>query len=810
MSDRSAAAPARRAARRQSAAYPIDAGARTCPQWGTSPWRGGRQGQHAYSPPPISRARLSRIVTSRSLIAWNSDWSCRTFVPERQRRSEASAPSRCTATEGSSVTIVWPPSRDTRVVGYGVHVNGAQVGTQTPDQVKRWRDRDVLSFTIRELACGTGYTVGVDAFDRGDDHSPMTSTTVSTSACPDATAALVAHRRSVRSPRRRRSVMLAWSPSSDNVGVVEYGLYASGLRVQTLNEANATLTNLACGTSYLIAIDAADAAGNRSAAPARIFRTSACPSSNQPPSTPTRLKGTAVTPSSVCARLDGRQGRRRGRGYGLYLAGKRTTETTRTSAEFTGLQCGTDLRARRRRIDAAGKRSAVAELVHRDLPVRLHTARRRRQRRPATAVDPDDRQRRRRSRASSTGARSTTKTATRSRTTPARSQFLRRRHAQCSPRSTIALRRQLRLLAPSPSTTANTASRCAHSATAGTLLATNTVTATVGNNTPPPPPPSSTGAVTQTIVNGATLSTSSTGAPSTTKTATRSRTTPARSQFLVDGKQVLSEINPPFGDTSPTWLHHRQQRPTHFQVRALNDSRHPARHQHHHRHRHQHTRHPRRTPPLRRTPGKPQGHIGHRPPVSPSPGPATDNVAVTGYDLYRAGSKVGSTPQTIATFNGLTCGSGYSVGVERSTRPATRRHKRPFGHDVRLRRHAAAHRPDQRHRLHPHHHQHRLTWAPATDNIGVAGYGSTMAACSSTPPPAPPASSAASPAVPTTPSRSTPSTPQATTPPRPPSWSPPSPAPTPPRRPRRDVSCERLDGHRHHQQRPPTPRTTSV
>ena len=92
-----------------------------------------------------------------------------------------------TATDRSSVTIAWPPSRDTDVVGYGVYVNGARAGTQTPDQVRRWRDRDALSYTIGQLACGTGYTVGVDAFDRGDRHSPLTTTTVSTSACPDAT-----------------------------------------------------------------------------------------------------------------------------------------------------------------------------------------------------------------------------------------------------------------------------------------------------------------------------------------------------------------------------------------------------------------------------------------------------------------------------------------------------------------------------------------------------------------------------------------------------------------------------------------------
>ncbi len=51
-----------------------------------------------------------------------------------------------------------------------------------------------------------------------------------------------------------------------------------------------------------------------------------------------------------------------------------------------------------------------------------------------------------------------------------------------------------------------------------------------------------------------------------------------------------------------------------------------------------------------------------------------------------------------------------------------------------------------------------LTWAAATDNIGVAGYGIYNGADSCKPPPAPPASSAASPATPTTHSRSTPST----------------------------------------------------
>src|SRR4029079_654971 len=59
-----------------------------------------------------------------------------------------------TATDGSSVTLAWPPSsRDDRVVGYAIYVNGDRVGLETPDHVKRWRDKDSLSYTVDKLTC---------------------------------------------------------------------------------------------------------------------------------------------------------------------------------------------------------------------------------------------------------------------------------------------------------------------------------------------------------------------------------------------------------------------------------------------------------------------------------------------------------------------------------------------------------------------------------------------------------------------------------------------------------------------------------
>ena len=50
--------------------------------------------------------------------------------------------------------------------------------------------------------------------------------------------------------------------------------------------------------------------------------------------------------------------------------------------------------------------------------------------------------------------------------------------------------------------------------------------------------------------------------------------------------------------------------------------------------------------------------------VSVSWNTSTDNVGVTGYDLFLNGAQVASTPGTAHTFSGLSCGQTYTVGVE--------------------------------------------------------------------------------------------------------------------------------------------------
>src|SRR6185312_5428181 len=81
------------------------------------------------------------------------------------------------------------------------------------------------------------------------------------------------------------SIPFSWTASSDNVGVTGYGTYRNGTSLGTTGSTSSSLIGLACGTSYTIAVDAVDAAGNRSAKASIVASSAAC-SDTQAPSVP--------------------------------------------------------------------------------------------------------------------------------------------------------------------------------------------------------------------------------------------------------------------------------------------------------------------------------------------------------------------------------------------------------------------------------------------------------------------------------------------------------------------------------------------
>ena len=155
---------------------------------------------------------------------------------------------------------------------------------------------------------------------------------------------------------------LTWAASSDDVGVAGYGVYVDGSLVASPSSAAYALTGLSCGTSYTVAVDAFDAAGNRSGKTTVTTSTAACADS-QLPTAPIGLAATFVTQAAVTLSWGGSSDNVGVAGYDLYLGAIVAATTAQTSFAFSGLSCGTTYTVGVDAYDPAGNRSAVSWLI---------------------------------------------------------------------------------------------------------------------------------------------------------------------------------------------------------------------------------------------------------------------------------------------------------------------------------------------------------------------------------------------------------------------------------------------------------------
>jgi chitodextrinase len=157
------------------------------------------------------------------------------------------------------------------------------------------------------------------------------------------------------------SVTVSWSPSTDNVGVTGYGVYMSNLLVRSPTSPSVTLTGLTCGTPYQVEVDAADAAGNRSARGSLWVNTRACPDT-APPSAPSGLTVSNRTQTALTLQWAASTDNVAVTGYTLRRNGTVTGNVTTTSGTFSGLTCGTAYTLDVTAYDAVGNRSATTPI----------------------------------------------------------------------------------------------------------------------------------------------------------------------------------------------------------------------------------------------------------------------------------------------------------------------------------------------------------------------------------------------------------------------------------------------------------------
>ena len=215
------------------------------------------------------------------------------------------------------------------------------------------------SYVFGGLDCGSTYVTGVIAYDASGNRSSGTTLTTATSSCasttppptgdttpPAAPATLTA------SSSTPTAITLAWPAATDNVGVTEYAVYVGSTRVGSTGTTSYVVSGLTCGTSYQVSVDAADAAGNRSAKTSASVATASC-GDTAPPSTPTGLQLMVANETSVTVAWSPSSDNVGVTGYGVYLSNLLVNSPTSPSVTLTGLTCGTPYQVQ---VDAARRR----------------------------------------------------------------------------------------------------------------------------------------------------------------------------------------------------------------------------------------------------------------------------------------------------------------------------------------------------------------------------------------------------------------------------------------------------------------------
>ncbi|KKS30258.1 MAG: hypothetical protein UV60_C0004G0031 [Parcubacteria group bacterium GW2011_GWA2_43_11] len=181
-----------------------------------------------------------------------------TAIPIPTDTTAPSVPSlTATAVSSSQINLSWTASTDNvGVTGYKVYRNGTYLTTTTS-----------TSHNSTGLTASTAYSYRVSAVDAAGNESSQSvaksatthAGTVETDATPPAVPLNL-----ITLAVSSSQINLAWTASTDNVGVTGYKVYRNGTYLTTTTSASYINTGLTASTAYSYRVSAIDAAGNES------------------------------------------------------------------------------------------------------------------------------------------------------------------------------------------------------------------------------------------------------------------------------------------------------------------------------------------------------------------------------------------------------------------------------------------------------------------------------------------------------------------------------------------------------------------
>lgn len=249
----------------------------------------------------------------------------------------------------TSISLGWSSSSDdTKVKGYQVYRDGKKIITTSK-----------TNFTNSNLVPGRKYAYAVKAYDAAGNISPASST-VDVGTNPDCQAPSTPEYLSLSSPGYT-SVIVSWSPSTDNTSIKGYVVYRNGSKVASTSATSYIVKGLLPGTTYSIFVKAYDIAGNYS------LQSSSIPATTLPdataPGRPFGLKAAFVTETEITLMWSPSSDNVRVKGYEITCNGENIGTPTKTIYSGTKLIPGKSYKYTIKAVDTVGNRSECSEPI---------------------------------------------------------------------------------------------------------------------------------------------------------------------------------------------------------------------------------------------------------------------------------------------------------------------------------------------------------------------------------------------------------------------------------------------------------------
>jgi parallel beta-helix repeat protein len=159
------------------------------------------------------------------------------------------------------------------------------------------------------------------------------------------------------------TVNLSWSAAVDNVGVSAYDVYRGATLAGSTSGTTFQAAGLTASTSYTFTVKARDAAGNASTASNALTVTTNAASDTQAPTTPSNLSVTSKSTTTVSLTWAASTDNVGVSAYDVYRGATVAGTTAATSLQITGLTPNTSYSFTVKARDAAGNASAASNTV---------------------------------------------------------------------------------------------------------------------------------------------------------------------------------------------------------------------------------------------------------------------------------------------------------------------------------------------------------------------------------------------------------------------------------------------------------------